>query len=254
MKKITAIIQARTGSSRLPGKTLMNIKGVSLLGHLCKRIKLSKFINEIIIATTIHERDNDIVRFAGNNNIKFYRGSEDDVLDRFYKASSKYKVETIVRVTPDCPMLDPRVMDSVISRFLCGKYDFVSNTIPPTYPDGLDTEAFSFETLQRVWKEAKLPSDREHVTAYIINRPDSFRLFNVENGGEDISMMRWTVDYKEDFEFINEIFTRLNMSDDIFYMEDVIRLLENSPGIIKLNNSHTRNEGYRFSLRKDKDN
>lgn len=253
MNNITALIQARLGSTRLHGKTLMFIQEESLLGHLVKRIKASRYVNDIVIATTTNERDNAIVEFAKDKNLKFYRGSEDDVLDRFYQAAVLYRLETIVRVTPDCPMLDPDVMDIVISKFTEGDYDYVSNVIIPTWPDGLDTEVFAFETLKKAWEEAKLPSEREHVTAYIIRHPEKFKLFNIEKKGENLSWMRWTVDTREDLEFVSEIFKRLYMPDKIFYMNEIISLLKENPKLLEINKGMVRNEGYKKSLLKDKE-
>lgn len=251
-EKITAVIQARLGSTRLAGKTLMMLEGQTLLGHLVNRVRASKHIDGIVIATTVKERDDAIAEFAKGNGIDFSRGSEDDVLDRFYQAAVKYGLETIVRVTPDCPMLDPEVTDYVISQFVAGDYDYVSNVLTPTYPDGLDTEVFSFHALKRAWNEAKLPSEREHVTAYIHKHPELFRLFNVKRQGEDLSWMRWTVDTDKDLLFAREIFKRLG-SKGIFHMDDVLRLLRDEPEILEINQGITRNEGYRKSLEKDKE-
>jgi len=250
MNNITALIQARLGSTRLHGKTLMLIEGESLLGHLIKRIKASRYVNDIVIATTTNESDNAIVAFAKAENLKFYCGSEDDVLGRFYQASIVYGLETIVRVTPDCPMLDPDVMDIVISKFSEGNYDYVSNVITPTFPDGLDTEVFSFLSLEKTWHEARLPSEREHVTAYILKHPELFRQFNVKREGEDLSWMRWTVDTQRDLEFVKEIFRRLS-SRDIFYMHEVVEILRKNPDLMKINSGITRNEGYLKSLKND---
>lgn len=251
-KKITAVIQARLGSTRLPGKTMMTIEGEPLLGHLVKRIKATNYVNDIIIATTVNKRDDAIVEFARSNNLKFYRGSEEDVLDRFYNACVEFSVDTIVRVTPDCPLLDPRVVDIVITRYMEGNYDYVSNVIIPTFPDGLDTEVFPFKSLKKAWHEAKLLSEREHVTAYIIKHPDKFRLFNVRREGEDLSGMRWTVDTQRDLEFIREIFLNMKSRDGIFYSEDIIDVLKKKPDLTKINAGITRNEGYLKSLQKDK--
>jgi len=252
MNNITALIQARLGSTRLHGKTLMLIEGKSLLCHLVKRIKASRYVNDIVIATTTNERDNAIVEFAKAENLKFYCGSEDDVLDRFYQASVLYGLEAIVRVTPDCPMLDPDVMDIVISKFSEGNYDYVSNVITPTFPDGLDTEVFSFQSLEKAWHEARLPSEREHVTAYILKHPELFRQFNVKREGEDLSWMRWTVDTRDDYDFVCKIFELLYHPNEIFHMEDVLALLKENPQLLKINSGILRNEGYKISLLKDK--
>lgn len=250
-KKITALVQCRLSSTRLPGKTLMKIKGDSLLGHLVKRIKASKYVTDIVIATTTKEIDDAIVRFSKKREIKYFRGSEEDVLDRFYRASLEYSLETIVRVTPDCPMLDPQVMDSVVLKFIEGGYDYVSNVIIPTFPDGLDTEVFSFKTLKRAWEEARLPSEREHVTAYIIKHPELFRLFNVKKEGADLSWMRWTVDTESDFEFVSNVFEGLYSQDEIFYMNDVISFITKYPKLANINKDIMRNEGLEKSLIQD---
>lgn len=252
MGTVTAIIQARLGSTRLAGKTLMDLRGKPLLGHLIERVRQSKFVKEIIVATTVNERDNAIAFYALENNLKLYRGSEEDVLDRFYQAATQYQTETIVRVTPDCPMQDPHVMDEVISVFGEGGYDYVSNTMKPTFPDGLDTEVFSFAALRRAWNDASLPSEREHVTSYIYGHPDLFRLFNVESGNGDLSQMRWTVDTQRDYEFVKRIFELMDRPGDLFYMEDVLGLLKEHPQLLTINQGILRNEGYAKSLLKDR--
>jgi spore coat polysaccharide biosynthesis protein SpsF (cytidylyltransferase family) len=251
IQKVTALIQARLGSTRLPGKTLMTIAGESLLGHLVKRVKASRYVNEIIIATTINYRDDAIVKFAVGNNLKFYRGSEEDVLERFYQAAVEYGIETIVRITPDCPMLDPEIMDAVISKYLEGNHNYVSNVLPPTFPDGLDTEVFSFRTLEKTWHEARLPSEREHVTPYIVKHPELFRHFNVKKEGEDLSWLRLTVDTRDDYDFVCKIFELLYHPNEIFHMEDVLALLKENPQLLKINSGILRNEGYKISLLKD---
>ncbi len=251
MQNLTAIIQARLGSTRLQGKTMMDLEGEPLLGHLIKRIRKSKYVSDIVIATTTYERDGLIVKYADENRLPVYRGSEQDVLDRFYQAALLFKAQVIVRVTPDCPLLDPRVSDRVIAKFLDGGYDYVSNTIVPTYPDGLDTEVFSFAALERAWNEAALPSEREHVTAYIVKHPELFRHCNVTNS-EDLSAMRWTVDTARDYEFVSGIMKKLGKRDEIFHMEDVLRILKENPELLEINRGINRNEGYAASLMKDK--
>lgn len=252
MKKITVIIQARLGSTRLPGKTLMTVCGKSLLEHLIERVKSSKLVNRIILATTIKEQDRAIVEIAKKNGLLFYRGSENDVLDRFYRTSIAFNAKIIVRVTPDCPILDPRVMDLVISNYIDGDYDYVSNTINPTYPDGLDVEVFSFKALKKAWADARLASEREHVTAYIVKHPELFRILNVRRIGIDLSHMRWTVDTQYDLDFIRKIFSLFQKEEHLFFMEDVLKALEENPDLMKINKKTIRNEGYLKSLREDK--
>jgi spore coat polysaccharide biosynthesis protein SpsF len=251
MKNATAIIQARLGSTRLPGKTLMTIEGDTLLGHLVNRVKACTLVDDIIIATTNRSCDDKIISFAKTHELAFYRGSEEDVLDRFYKTAIEFDVRTIVRVTPDCPLLDPKVVDLVINHYLKGNYDYVSNVLDRRYPDGLDTEIFSFQALERTWQEAKLPSEREHVTPYIYKHPELFRLFSVKKAGEDLSWLRWTVDNAEDFQFVTKIFSKLYSPNKIFYMDDVVKLLAENPDLLEINKGIPTNEGYQLSLLKD---
>ena len=251
MHTITAVIQARLGSTRLPGKTMLLMNGESLLGHLLKRIRKSKHIHAVIVATTTEKKDDPIVEFAMEHGLKYYRGSEDDVLDRFYQTVGTFRLETIVRVTPDCPLLDPRVADRVIEKYLSGSYDYVSNVLEPTYPDGFDTEVFSAGALAKAWREARLPSEREHVTAYIVKHPELFRLCNVRKDGEDLSSIRLTVDTRNDYEFISRVLEKLGMTDDIFHLEDILRVLKENPELMDINRGIGRNEGYQLSLLKD---
>jgi spore coat polysaccharide biosynthesis protein SpsF len=213
MTKIIAIVQARLGASRLPGKTMMDIMGKPMLWHVINRLKQSRRLTDIVIATTTNEKDKAIIRLARESNVKNYAGSEEDVLDRYYQAAIKFKADIIVRITSDCPLIDPEIVDKVIEYFLSGNFDFVSNTMQPTYPDGLDTEVFSLGSLQRVWKEAKLKSEREHVTPYLWKHPELFIIGNVKND-TDLSRFRWTVDIDEDLQFVREIYQRLYIEDN----------------------------------------
>ena len=207
---VVAIIQVRKGSTRLPGKVLLDIQGKSLLEHFIDRLRVAKLIDNIVIATTTNEKDRGIVEFSQKQDIACYAGSEDDVLDRFYQAARRYKAGIIVRITPDNPFNDPEVTDKVIGYYLKHRddFDYVSNNIRPTYPEGLDVEVFSFAALEKAWQEAKRPSEREHVTPYIWNHPELFRLANVEND-EDLSHHRWTLDYEKDLRFTREVYARL---------------------------------------------
>ena len=248
MNNITAIIQARLGSSRLPGKTLMVIEGETLLGHLVRRITPSKYLTDIIIATTTEKRDDAIVSFAEQRGLKFFRGSEHDVLDRFYQTAVAFHLETIVRVTPDCPLMDYRVIDLVIKEYIRGPYDYVSNILPPTYPDGLDTEVFSFSALEQAWNNAALKSEREHVTPYIRNHPERFRIGNVRCT-ENLSALRWTVDTTRDLEFVQAIYAHFQSRP--FGMDEILELLRKRPELKAVNVGIERNDGYQKSLRED---
>lgn len=249
---ITAIIQARTGSTRLPNKILIDIAGKPLLEHVIERVRLSRLIDKMIIATTTKERDQVILEMAQSWGIESYAGSEEDVLDRFYQAAKIYGAETIVRITPDDPFKDPEVIDTVISYYLKHKdeIDYVSNTIKPTYPEGLDVEVFSFEALEKAWKEAKNPSEREHVTPYIWNHPEIFRLANMEND-EDLSHLRWTLDTEADLKFTREIYARL-YHGQVFLMKDILALLRAEPELSRINEGMARSAGYLKSLEQER--
>ena len=250
--KIGAIIQVRTGSTRFKDKVFAELEEKPLLWHVIDRIKKSKHLQEVIIATTTNEGDNAIEDFAEEYNIKLLRGSEDNVLDRFYQAAKKFEIDVIIRVTADDPFKDPKVIDKAIDIFLKEGYDYVSNTVKPTYPEGIDIEVFSFSALEKAWKEADKISEKEHVTPYIWKNPNLFKSFNFEYK-EDLSNLRWTIDYKEDYQFAKEIYERLYKEGEIFYMEDILELLEREPELAKINQGIVRNEGYFKSIKKDEE-
>jgi len=237
---IKTIIQARTGSTRLKAKVLRPVLGKPLLQHMIERLSYSKYANDIVIATTKNKADDAIVKLSKDLRLPVYRGDEHDVLDRYYRAAKKYKADIIVRLTSDCPLIDPRVTDRVIKYYLenVDKYDFVSNMHPPTFPDGLDTEVFPFSTLEKAWRESKKLYEREHVTPYIWDNPDIFRIGNVYNDKNLYYVERWTLDYEEDYLFIKEIFEHLYSKDKVFYMEDIHRLLSEKPELININKKY----------------
>ena len=201
---ILAIIQARMGSTRLPGKALKKVKDISLIEILFKRLEKSQLIDKAILATSINQENNILASVVEKLGVDVYRGSENDVLERYYKAAKKYKPDTIVRITGDCPIIDPILVDSVISLYNSSNVDYVSNIKPPTFPDGLDTEVFSYSALEKAHNEAHKPSDREHVTPYI-RKKFLFKKKNLSND-ENLSLERWTVDEPEDFSVVQNIF------------------------------------------------
>jgi spore coat polysaccharide biosynthesis protein SpsF len=254
-QKIVAILQARNGSQRLPGKVMMDILGKPMLWHIIKRLKKSKLTDEVVVATTTSKKDDLIVELAQSMHIGVFRGSEQDVLDRYYKTAVEYKADIIVRVTADCPLIDPRIIDKVIEYFLEGQYDYVTNTfiegdrIKLTFPDGLDTEVFSFKALEKAWKEAKTPLEREHATSYIWKNPTKFKLGAYQNN-EDLSTMRWTVDYELDLEFVRQIYEKLGAKGEIFYMEDIVELLRKNPRLCEINKAFAINQEYYKQIEK----
>lgn len=224
--KVVAIIQARMGSTRLPGKILKEINGRPLLSYQLERLKASKYIDEIVIATTTEEQDDKIVAFCEQQDVSYYRGSERDVLARYFDTAVKFKADAIVRITSDCPIIDVQVVDKTIQYFLeSNHYDYVSNTVERTYPRGLDTEVFTYAILEEAYKKAFLERDREHVTAYFYINQDVFKIGHVKNE-TDYSKYRWTVDTEEDFELINNIINALYPKNPQFTLQDTVNIME----------------------------
>jgi spore coat polysaccharide biosynthesis protein SpsF len=248
---IVAIIQARMGSTRLPGKVLLEVQGQPLLGHVVQRVKQAKMVEQVVVATSEASSNEAIVDFCQQAGVLCFRGSENDVLDRYYQAAKWIQADLIVRVTADCPLIDPTVIDRVVSAHLQGAYDYTSNTLERTYPDGLDTEVFTFAALSRAWQEAKLLSEREHVTPYIWKHDEIFTIQQVTQS-QDWSQLRWTVDEPEDLTFAQAVYRHLRYQPErTFLMEDVIELLKAQPELAEINQGFIANEGYLRSLAED---
>lgn len=236
---VVCIMQARIGSTRLPGKVLKKICNKTVLEHDIDRLERVKNINKIVIATTILEKDNDIVEESNRLKVAYFRGSEEDVLSRYYYAAKENNADIIVRVTSDCPLIDSEITEKIIQYYLDNneKYDYVSNTIDRTYPRGLDTEVFSFKTLEKAFNEAESQRDREHVTPYIWDNSNMFRLDQYKNDA-DYSELRWTLDTVEDFELINHVYTILYpQKGNDFNMKDIIELYKQYPELNSINNT-----------------
>jgi spore coat polysaccharide biosynthesis protein SpsF len=237
-KKVVCIIQARSGSTRLPEKVLKKIKGKEMLIHVIERVLHSKLIDKIVIATTTKEPDNkiaDLVSDYGNQKVSYYRGSELDVLDRYYQAAKEEKADIIIRITSDCPLIDPKIVDKVIEKFLEKDYDYVSNIIGKrTFPRGLDTEVFSFKILSSLWEQCREKPEREHVTWQIVHNPDKFNVGEVRNE-TDQSRFRWTVDEEADFELITTIYDELYQESTVFGMKEILHLLKKKPSLFQIN-------------------
>lgn len=248
--KVVIIVQARMGSTRLPGKMMKEVAGKPMIQYVFDRAKISKLTDEVWLATTESTSDDILADWAEKNNIFYFRGSENDVLDRYYQTAKKAKADVVVRVTGDCPLLDSDVVDKVIQEYKEGGYDYVSNIHPPTYPDGLDTEVFSFESLERAWKEASLQSEREHVTPYIWKNPDKFKMKNVAND-IDYSAERWTLDTKEDYEFLKNVIEECEKKGKICRMQEVLEIIKDNPDWKGINSMFERNEGYAKSVKED---
>lgn len=243
--KTVCIIQARLGSTRLPSKVLRPILGRPMLSYMIERVRRIERLDEILIATTELDSDQPIVDFCRKEKISVFRGNEKDVLDRYYQAAKFIRAEVVVRLTSDCPLIDPAVVDQILDTFYqhCPEIDFVGNVKPATFPDGMDTEIFSFNALERSWKETKNPLEREHVTPYFYDEPGRFRALNVE-AKEDLSRYRVTVDYPEDFEIVTELIQALYKQNHAFSYEEMVDYLESHPQILRKNAKYQRNPWY----------
>jgi spore coat polysaccharide biosynthesis protein SpsF len=245
MRKLI-IVQARMGSSRLPGKVLEEVCGKTLLEHLIVRLRRVKQADKIVIATTIKEEDIPIVDMCKKLDVLFYRGSEEDVLSRYYEAALQYKGDLIVRVTSDCPVIDPDVVGYLIDFYMKNlkKYDYVTNTLRRTYPRGMDVEIVSFKALKEAHFNAYDPFDREHVTPFIKSSPSRYSLKNIEYK-TNLSHYRLTVDTSEDLELIKKIFKELYFRNPEFKMEDILTVLKANSEWLSIN-SHVIHKSQRF--------
>lgn len=248
---ILAILQARVSSTRLPGKVLKPILGTPMILLEIERIKRSKLIDRLVVATSTDKTDDSLETLCNEENIPCFRGKLDDVLDRFYQTALENKPEHIVRLTGDCPLIDPSIIDQTVSFYIKNNFDYAGNAVEPTFPDGLDVEVFSFSCLKQAWEEATLLSEREHVTPFIHNNPERFRIGHFKNS-IDISHLRWTVDELLDFELINKIYRALYTDNPMFSTNDVLNLLKKYPELEYYNTKFSRNEGYQKSLAKEK--
>lgn len=248
---ILAILQARYSSTRLPGKILKDILDQPMLLHQINRINKSKLIDKLVVATSNDISDDIVEKRLVSSNIDIFRGSLDDVLDRYCQCALKYNPDYIVRITGDCPLIDWNIIDMVIKKHIDEGNDYTSNTLEPTYPDGLDVEVMNFAALKKAWANAKLPSEREHVTPYIYKNQDLFKLGCLKNS-EDLSELRWTVDEPEDFIFVKAIYEMIYIDKQHFTFDDILKVLKKNPEFSRINSKFKRNEGLLKSLNKDK--
>jgi spore coat polysaccharide biosynthesis protein SpsF len=233
--KVVAIVQARVGSTRLPGKVLKDLEGETVLCRVVNRLRRAPQINEVLVATTDRTADDAIVAECRRISVPVSRGDQDDVLDRYHRAAQLAKADVVVRVTSDCPLIDPEITGKTITAFQQALPDYASNVMERTYPRGLDTEVMSFDALAHAWQVARKPHEREHVTPYIYEHPAEFKLLSVA-GDEDHSGNRWTVDTPEDLKFMQEVLARLKENPD-FSWRDVLSLLDREPELVELNRS-----------------
>ena len=237
------------GSSRFPGKVMKKINNKNpMLRYVVNQVKKSKKINKLIIATTVLNEDNEIEKYLNSKKILCFRGNSYDVLDRYYNCAKKFNIDIVVRITGDCPLIEPEIIDKVISKYLSGKFDYVSNNNPRTFPYGMDLEIFSFKTLENAFLNAKLPSEREHVTPFIYNHPKKFKIGKIKNL-KDYSNIRLTVDRELDFVLIEKIIIKIKKNPIL--LKDIIDLYNKEPEIFKINQDYVTDEGYLKSLKED---
>lgn len=243
MVNIVIIVQARMGSTRLPGKIIKEVLGTPLLIHQYRRLSASVLANEIVIATTENTNDIEIENLCNQYSIPSFRGSENDVLKRYYDAAKYFKADVIVRVNSDCPLIDPKVVDYVISSFLSSKdkVDYASNILEETYPLGMHVEVFSKQALENAFLMAKDIDEREHVTPFIYRNPSLFKLLSIRND-RDLSNHRWTIDYEEDLEFFTKVFEKVIKHNAAIDMNQLVFFLEANKKVMKINSMHKKQQ------------
>lgn len=236
---ICCIIQARMTSKRLPGKVLKEIDGRPMLKYMIDRVKAARTLERVILATSVDPTDDPVAEFCRKEGIECFRGNLNDVTDRYYQAAKSVNADVIVRLTADCPLIDPAVIDAVVQAFLQSGCDYGANTEPPpgTFPDGMDVEVFSFKAFHQLWQEATKPADREHVTYYFWQNPQMFKLHR-HDLAEDFSSFRLTVDYPSDFEMVTQIIQVLYQKNPLFTLQDVLDFLRKNPQVYEKNREH----------------
>ncbi len=235
--KTVAIVQARMGSSRFPGKPLLDIGGKTMLARVVGRVRQAALLDEIVVATSLEPSDESILLEGKNIGSAVFRGSEEDVLDRFYQAATTFQADVIVRITADCPLIDGALIDHILRSFHSKRPDYASNTLTRTYPRGLDAEVIGRDALDRVWRAATQPYERAHVTPYIYQNPFQFNLLSVTSENDN-SAHRWTVDTQEDLKFVRAVYERF-ANKDLFNWLDVLEVLSREEPLIHMN-SHIR--------------
>lgn len=247
--KVTAIIQARMTSTRLPGKVLLEVKGNPLLAYQVEQLRFARSIGELIVATTVNNSDDPIAAFAESRGINVFRGSEDDVLDRYYQAAKDYKAEYIMRLTADCPLIQPDICDRITEYYFGNGCDYMRTG--PNFAEGLDCEVFSFKALEKAWKTARLKSDREHVTLFFRNHPELFSAAGLDNSTDD-SRYRITVDRPEDFEVVKIIIESLYKGERTpIHFSEIRSFLDRNSPVFSINKDVIRNEGLEKSREAD---
>ncbi len=247
--KIVTVVQARTGSTRLPNKVLRPLSGAPLLLRMVERVQAAELTGKVVVATTIEAADDPIAELCGRAGVSCFRGDPHDLLDRHYRAGLAHGATTVLKIPSDCPLIDPRIIDRVIRFYLDhrGEYDYVSNLHPATYPDGNDVEVMTMAALATAWREATRPLEREHTTPYLWENPDRFRIGNVawETNLDYSKSHRWTIDYEEDYQFIRAVYDALYPVNPHFGLDDILAFVASNPEVVALNASYAGQYWYR---------
>jgi spore coat polysaccharide biosynthesis protein SpsF (cytidylyltransferase family) len=251
LPKIVAVIQTRASSTRLPEKVLLPLNGKTVFEIVHERVSSSKYIPVVVIATTTNPNDDKIFDLCKKKNIEVFRGSEEDVLDRYYQAAKKYGAEQVVRITSDCPLIDPDLIDKTIELHFNEGNDYTATAYVETFPDGEDMEIFSFDSLRDAWENATEGWHREHATKYITHGPKKFKIGNLVSE-IDLSGKRWTLDEPNDYKFIKKIYDELGDKNHLFGIKEILEFLEKNPELEKINQHIIRNEGLLKSIEKEK--
>ena len=241
---IVAIVQARTGSTRLPEKVFLPLCGKPLIWHIIQRVRMSNFVNQIVLATSTNKKDDHLVEWAKNENINIYRGSEEDVLARFYETAINTNADVIVRVTGDDPFKDPEIIDIGIKIFIENRLNFISNNNPPSFPEGLDVEVFDMDTLKLAYNNSTDAFEREHVTQYMYRNSKIIKMQNFRNK-ENKSNLRWTIDTEIDYKMAKIVYENLYKEGEIFKYKEIIDYIENFPHVGLMNINETRSTMYK---------
>lgn len=249
---IVTVVQARTTSTRLPNKVMLSLYGKPLLIRMLERVQAAQTIGKLIVATSTIAEDDPIEELCSEHGYACFRGNLNDLLDRHYKAGKMYNADAVVKIPSDCPLIDPRIIDKVISFYAenTDRFDYVSNLHPATYPDGNDVEIMSFQAIEEAWRVAKKDFEREHTTPHIWENPDKFKIGNVEwETGLDYSTThRWTIDYEEDYVFIRTVYEELFDNKPNFSLYDILNLLKEKPYIYEINNKYAGKYWYENHL------
>lgn len=250
MRKVITVVQARMGSSRLPGKVMMRVQNKTLLELQLERISMALNCGKIVVATSTNQLDDELVSYVEKLGYEVFRGNKSNLLDRHYRCAIKYKADIVAKIPSDCPLIDREAIEAVFDLFYKGDFDYVSNLHPATYPDGNDCEVFSFQALEKACIEATKSMEREHTTPYFWEHPESFRLGNVIwNVDKDYSMShRFTLDYLEDYYFIEAVYNELYPKNPRFNLNDILNLLERNPRIYDINSKYAGVNWYRNHL------